>query len=244
MRPWIFIAIITVSGLRSHAQQAGSAGGHHNQSSSTNNGTMIQNNYNVSPNLVRRLKALSKKYQGSDQGWLAVLTPDASAAPSNRCNFPADSLQFILGGGTVGRCAGDSCKIIVDDHVEPPDNALLEVKRVKGVLFVNAKVFDSSGRIVATLDQSRPHINKNNAFDWSRPDDHEVDVVDQRNTRVLHIRFLNSRAIYVEGTFYNSIGGSLEINSENIRVDAPPNIINISAKNECFGGVSGGAYSF
>lgn len=85
----------------------------------------------------------------------------------------------------------------------------------------HALIFDEDGKIVVAIDDSKPHVNKNNAFDWERPDSHTLDVVDQKDQRVLHIRFLNPKAVYVEGIFFNSIGVKIAASKDALTISPP-----------------------
>ena len=55
---------------------------------------------------------------------------------------------------------------------------------------------------MADIEDNEFHINQNNHFRQKRPDNHTLIVYDQRNVQVLHIRYLNPRAVKVLGTFH------------------------------------------
>jgi WD40 repeat protein len=190
--------------------------GNNDQTAGTNKGVMIQNNITVSKTVEKSLKSSSKMDVGDEQGWLRLLTPAQDQTPPNVCGSSPNSLMVMLGGGSAGSCDSDSCKILKDGNPTADTKDILSVERRGRSLTINAVVFDEDGKVVAALSKNKPHINKNNVFDWRRPDAHTLDVVDQKNRLVLHVRFMNEKTVYVQGLFFDSQGTKLKIGKDNL----------------------------
>ncbi len=199
MDPYCQLTLLLLLGIAADARSQ--VIGEKNQNATTNNGLMIQNNVTVRPAVEKSLRSTAKAQLGDDRGWQRILTPSSDPTPQNTCHFAPNTLQVYLGGGHAGACSADVCKVLVDNNPNADTKTLLEVERKKRLLLISAVVFDEDGKVVAAISDNLPHVNKNNAFDWSRIDDHTFDVVDQKNRHVLHIRYLNKDAIYIEGTF-------------------------------------------
>src|ERR1039458_9691785 len=107
------------------------------------------------------------------------------------------SLAVFLGDFT-GTCTGDSCTILRDNSADDDNKNLLSVQRKSSSLLVQGMVYDENGKVIVAIEDSRPHINRNNVFGWKRPDEHTLEVTDQKDRTVLHIRFMNKTTIYVE----------------------------------------------
>ena len=186
--------------------------GNNNQTVGTNKGVVIQNNISVTQTTRTELKVRAKEDTGSEQGWLRILTPANDPTPTTTtfCHHSNAALKVFL--GTVeGSCDGANCSILQDGDTTANTRELLSVQRAGSSLLINGVVFGDDGKIIVALDQNRPHINKNNAFSWKRPDSHTIDVIDQKNQKVLHVRFMNKTAIYVEGLFYTESHRRLKI---------------------------------
>ena|ERR1017187_10423327 len=123
------------------------------------------------------------------------------------------SLAVFLGDFT-GTCTGDSCTILRDNSADDDNKNLLSVQRKSSSLLVQGMVYDENGKVIVAIEDSRPHINRNNVFGWKRPDEHTLEVTDQKDRTVLHIRFMNKTTIYVEGLFYTSSGNSLRVKKD------------------------------
>ncbi len=218
--------------------------GNKNQTSGTNNGVMIQNNITVAGPVEKKLKASAKKYLGNENGWLRVLTPAHDPSPETSCQIAPNSLAVFLGGGNASGCHSDVCTILRDTNPNADTKDLLSVERKGRSLAISAVVFDEDGKVVAALSKNRPHVNRNNVFDWMRPDEHTLDVVDQRNRRVLHVRFLNETTVYVEGLFFNSRGMKLKIDKNNLVISGPHQTGGISSTGGCAFNDRGGAFAF
>lgn len=185
---------------------------------------MFQFNITVRPEVRRSLKIAAKKELGDERGWLRILTPAQDSTPSNSCGqFTSDpkSLTVLLGDSAAAGCYREVCRILRDGNPGAETTDLLSVKRKGKSLIVSGVIFDSEGKVVVALKDNKPHVNKNNAFDWMRPDAHTLDVINQKNQRVLHIRLLNRTTVYVEGLFYDSKGTKLEIRKDKMIVSYP-----------------------
>jgi hypothetical protein len=65
---------------------------------------------------------------------------------------------------------------------------------------LSADFFDMDGKIVAILENNEFHINPLNSFRLERPDKSTLRVRDQQNVIVLDVRFLNPKAIKLNGS--------------------------------------------
>jgi hypothetical protein len=221
--------------------------GNNNQTAGTNNGIMIQLNVRATPDVEKSLKGAAKKELGDEQGWLRILTPAQDPTPPNSCGpVPnhAKSLTVILGGGAIGACDLDHCGILRDADPNAETTELLSVQRKGMALVVSGVVFDDEGKIVVALKDNQPHVNKNNAFEWTRPDTHTLDVVNQKNQRVLHVRLLNRTTVYIEGLFYNSRGVKVQIGKDRLVLTNPKTNFKIDIHNNCSFDAGRAVYSF
>lgn len=216
----LLVFLPTVAAQQSSPKTAGN----NNQTAGTNSGIMIQLNVTAPPGVKRTLKSAAKQDLGDERGWLRVLTPAQDPTPPNSCgNLTSDakSLTVILGGGMVSGYHRDACEIFRDNRPGVNTTDLLSVRRKGTSLVVSGVVFDDQGKVVVALKDNQPHVNKNNAFDWTRPDPHTLDVVNQKNERVLHIRLLNRTTVYVEGLFYDSRGTKLLVAPDRFAMTDP-----------------------
>jgi hypothetical protein len=214
-RPKVFAAIaILGSSVSLHAQGPVSSQGNNNVPVGTNNGLIIQTNVTVSSEKARTIKNEAKTF-GVDTSWQTTLVPGASATSFDpKCVPPADAITIRLGGGEQGGtqwCTAQKCSII-----STPDTPLLEITRRGKALVIDAKVFGPDGKIVAEIANDTLYVNRNNAFRWSRPDSHSIEVFDQEDNKALSVRFVNPRVVVVEGLFYDRKGSRLEIKSDGV----------------------------
>lgn len=212
--------------------------GNNNQNVGTNRGILIQNNISVTDTTRKQLKRRAKEDTGDEQGWLGILTPGNDPTPVSSCPSISKSALKVFLGKFEGACDGGLCSILEDRSTTANSKNLLSVQSVGRSLIISGVVFSEDGKVVVVLDKNRPHINKNNAFSWSRPDSHTIDVIDQRNRKVLHVRFMNKKTVYVEGLFYTESGRRLEIDSD---------VIETMGRNRFIGGCasnSGSVFAF
>lgn len=78
---------------------------------------------------------------------------------------------------------------------------LLSIDRKPSGISVDAKVFDSDGKIVVQVENNKFFVNQNAAFRVDRPDAHSLIVYDNRADKVLDIWYLNKSSIRVNGIF-------------------------------------------
>lgn len=242
------LAILPLLLANATAQQNPSkSGGGNTQAAGTNNGLMIQLNITALPEVKGVLKKEAKKQLGDDRGWLRILTPGQDPTPKNSCGSLANdskSLTVMLGSGTATGCHKDYCEILSDSNPSADTKDLLSVERKSTSLVLNAIVFDDDGKVVVALKDNQPHLNKNKAFDWQRPDAHTLDVVNEKNQVVLHIRFLNRNTVYVEGLFYDSVGTSLKIENDKMILTGGKNKGTMNLRNNCIFDSGRASFSF
>jgi hypothetical protein len=190
-------------------QQSIKSEGDHNQVVGTNTGLIVQENIQVSAPVQQVLRSTAKINGLKEQGWLSVLTPGNTSTPPNSCSSLASLLSskaskaplLVELGSSNTVCTAKKCNIL---SVIGTDSklSLLSVERSANALFVNAQIYDEHGEILAVIDHSRPHINKSKLFGWSRPNAHQLSLIDQHNETVLRIDFVNNTTLSVAGTFY------------------------------------------
>lgn len=156
--------------------------GNNNQNVGTNKGVVIQNNISVTQTTRTELKLRAREDTGDEQGWLRILTPGNDLTPVTSCTNVNAALKVFL-GQFEGSCNSGKCSILEDRNPTANSRDLLSVQSAGSSLLISAVVFGDDGKIVVALDQNRPHINKNNAFSWSRPDSHTIDVIDQKTAK-------------------------------------------------------------
>ena len=199
---------VTVAGA---AQNASSDTVSKDQHIGVNNGVVNQYNVTVTPKIKEILKARTRHETGTDRGWLRTITPaNQSSHPVDACLIPKKDMVVIL-GNSVGGCSAEHCTIVRDANPNAVNPNLLSLDRKAGVLQVNAVILDSDGKVIASVQKNKTHVNRNTAFEWERPDDHTIDVIDQFNRRVLHIRFEFANTVVVEGYFRSSSGTTMEV---------------------------------
>jgi hypothetical protein len=213
---------------------------------------MIQNNITVTKTVKQTLQRRAQAEFGDADGWLRVLIPDNKDRPvwhtgPQRYGYvpecppvPPDYMTVVLGGGYLYSCGDPLCNVLTDNTPGAETKQLLSLERKRGILAINAYIFDEQGKIVTVLDSSRPHLNKNNIFDWRRPDSHTLDVIDQRNRTVLHIQFLNPQTIYVEGLFYNARGLSAKITRDSVDIISKDGSVKSAVTQDCAVGAMNG----
>lgn len=209
---------LALAGSVAVAQSSSTVNGSKNQSTGTNNGNMWQFNVTVKPQTERNLKSRSSQDFGTDRGWLQTIVPANDVISDDlSCPVPHDNLTVLLGEhGNKGSCSGDHCAILIDKGPRAVNREILSVDRKAQSMQVNVVVFDESGKIVAVVNKSRTHVNPNTAFDWQRPDDHTINVVDNYNRNVLHVRFANPHTVIVEGIFHFSDGRNISVTKDRV----------------------------
>jgi len=190
--------------------------GDKNQTAGTNNGVMIQNNITVTDSVKKALQQRARDL-GDEQGWLRLLTPANDPTPQSSCNIPDNSLAVFL-GNFAATCSGDRCTILQDNNANADVKNLLSVRRRGSSLLVQGVVFGEDGKVIVAIEDDKPHINKPSAFGWKRLDDHTLEVTDQQDRTVLHIRFMNKTTLYVEGLFYTPSGIGLKISKDGLQM--------------------------
>jgi len=253
------LAVLFLTGALFAQSSTPKVNGDKNQTAGTNNGVMIQNNITITKPVK---KALQKQAQvdGAEQGWLRLLTPANDPMPQSSCDSPNSAMKalgvtaftmpkdplLVLLGNYAGYCSGDSCSILQDNHPNADDKNLLSVKRKGNSLLLQAVVFDDSGKVVVKLVDDKPHINRNNVFDVKRPDEHTLEVIDQRDRTVLHVRFVNKTTVYVEGIFYTPSGSRLKATGQGVQLQPNPRSGTISLGGGCAANVpaSGAVFAF
>ncbi len=208
---WVSLGLVTTALLGQ--QSTITAPGDNNVNVNRNQGTIVQVNV-APPSVTKQLKARVK--QG--HAWQNLLLPAHEPTPPNACSArmptPPAALLVVLGGLGAAYCTHTPCVIIATaGDATGPEN-LLSVSREGSLMRVHAEIFGPDGRIEAAIENNKLLRNPANTFRWSRPDPHTLDVVDDRYRKTLHIKFVNSDTIYVEGIFQDREGRRLIVESD------------------------------
>lgn len=197
-----------------------SASNTNNQNVRTNNGTMQQFNVRVTPQVAKALEEATVDSARFERGYLRTIVPADEPTPKLwGCNANPQALTVVLGGAAVVSCARDShCVVLRDNHREGSESELLWLDRTGNTMSIGAKLFSRDGKIVAVVSNNETHANPSAAFTWERPDPHTVVVTDQYTQTVLDLKFLNPRAIYLEGVFYDAAGLRLKVEKDRLLI--------------------------
>ena len=212
-----------------------------NQNVMVNKGIVKQYNYTVvvKQPIRERLKQTAKQDFGTERGWLQTITPandDLKSAIT--CSASPDAISIIFGSNVI-TCDKDECPVLVDASPSAVVKDLLSARRRGKSMAIHAIVLDNDGKVLAAVESSKTHANTAVAFEWNRPDDHTIDVLDQHYRHVLHIRFSNPHTVEVEGLFRNSIGETLDARADKIMVGSENEI-----SGNCIGSPKGPAFLF
>jgi hypothetical protein len=226
-----FFLILSGCAHRVNAQGARS---NHSQNIKTNNGISVQ------VNVEQSLRKSAANAQIDERGWMRLLTPSGEESPQNACatiekNVANDLTVFM--GASAAVCTTTSCTVIAGvkgDRVSP----LVSIERIRSGILLSAKVFDSSGNIVANVEGNKPHINKNFVSDWNRPDASSLRVIDNHDKQILYLKLLNKNSLYIEGEFNlpDEVRERADVHAQAQISKDTVTLNHMSFKSTCFGG--------
>jgi hypothetical protein len=135
------------------------------------------------------------------EGWLYPAS-DPQPQCSTMFPLPDDAIALYLGNSRL--VAGKS--VLMWAALVPQDRRIatpiLVVERSRGRVALDLDVRGKDGRIVARIERNHFVVNHNNILTQQRPDRSTLVVIDQEGTEVLNVRYLNTQAIHLLGTFY------------------------------------------
>lgn len=108
--------------------------------------------------------------------------------------IPKDAMRVYLGGTVVFTHAKEQRILEILGH------PLLSVRRSEDGILLDAEVYDSEGKIVATIEDNAPRPSTE-SYLAERPDRHTFTVRDLENREVLRVRYVNETCIVVTGIF-------------------------------------------
>ena len=128
------------------------------------------------------------------------LTPANDSDPVYNCEeeIPGDAMLVFL-GNSVAYSENDDYDII---HLQK--EVALGVKNTLSGLLVNATLRDKTGRGTLFIENNKFVMNGNAIWYGKKPDAHTLEVYDEFGKKSFYLRYLNSHAIKVIGTFYAS----------------------------------------
>lgn len=102
--------------------------------------------------------------------------------------FGASAIQFAYLPTTILRVGKED--MITMDRLEG------------GGISISVKIYSEDGRIVTKVLKNAFDVNRNNIFKEERPDDSTLIVIDQRDQRVLYIRYRNKYEIQFDARLW------------------------------------------
>jgi hypothetical protein len=119
--------------------------------------------------------------------------PDPVGPPG--CVGPSDAVKISL-GSSLSFVSRFPFKAITlgNSHV-------LTINKSGDRLLIDAIVTDSDGRLIADIRHNQFAVNPNNIFRREIPNKSTLRVIDQYNRQALYVRYLNSHAVKILGTF-------------------------------------------
>jgi hypothetical protein len=191
----------------------------------TNNGNIVVNHYEFTPQALKEFRALG----GSVDEWAPTLVPGKTPTDFGDCppwldhirgeepDFPPnDQLYVIAAGGATGICSKLPCNILGVN-----DRKILELIPLKNGLGLNATIFARDGKAIVGIDGTTVNVNQNEAgFRPKRPDVHTIEVDDQYNDEVLWVSLENPRFVRVRAHFRDADGTYLEISDSGVTTGA------------------------
>jgi len=163
------------------------------------------------------------------------LSPGNAPTPATVCDErlgPLPPGEFVLlGGSNAVRLPRARRQTIV---VMIKGDPLLWIDYEDQGIYVSGTIMREDGRWVATLRHNQFAINPNNYYELQRPNRHELTVLDQSGTRVLHAEFLNEQAFRIKGHFVQPGYGTLTIQADKIAVLIPERPLSYSIRGTCY----------
>ena len=133
-----------------------------------------------------------EKELGSLHGWL---TPANDPFPPNSCrDVPDDALLVYMGFATSYSTKFPHTIIEVDKKPR-----LIIDRNSDNSVAVSVDIFGADGNIIAALEKNEFTINERNYFKMARKDRSSLSIVDNQKNEVLNVRYLNPRAIWING---------------------------------------------
>ncbi|MCA1625882.1 MAG: hypothetical protein LC768_05205 [Acidobacteria bacterium] len=117
--------------------------------------------------------------------------------PINPCgDIPPEAITIYY-GSAASFTTGNNLRLIDVD-----DKPLISAKKTSSGLLISLRLFDSKGNEIATIVDNKFIGNVADNLEI-RLDSHTIDIFDKDNDHLIfHIRYLNSKAIKILGTFY------------------------------------------
>jgi hypothetical protein len=215
---------LSVTSLSAQVESRGNG----NANIGKNNGVVIiESNDRTSREVLREVRKESELKLEEDRGYLATLI--APSDVKHTLDMCEELLHFekasaveplvVHFGPDTEVCLDTFCPVIVGGTREEP-SILLSVTRGKHEVQVSAEVYDKDAEIVAEIKDNVPHINRNKLFDWIRPNKSTLDLIDNKNKRIMHLALTDNRTLDVEGVFYfiseGQLGKSVEVQGRRV----------------------------
>jgi hypothetical protein len=128
------------------------------------------------------------------------LTPANEPSPQHGCRLnPPDALMIYFGMGAAASYA--PANFTNHTIIKIGGHDLLSLNHDPKGVTVSAEIFDPDG-ILVEIDHGKFHIYRTDSVKHQRPDVHTLLVYDKWNNKRLAVRYLNSHAIDVSGTFF------------------------------------------
>lgn len=172
-------------------------------------------------------------YGGSEQDVLSLpLIPDNAPTPENACDRHEvrGQADFIILLGDSAVKVGSFPHTVFTLHNEP---LLVIDKDGDGSLMLKVlRIYNEQDkRVVQVTNEghgNKPFIARDPYIRTERNDPHSLAVYDERDTRILQLRFLNPSTLSIQGRFYNH-GGVFEIDENQIMIHSANSRISLGS---------------
>jgi hypothetical protein len=194
----------------------------------TNNGTVLVQNFNMTPGTEKQLQSLSRQYSGSGNGWQGVLFPGSKPTDYGSCTSilkdPSQNpllskidlrkVYVIHLGGSTGICKSLPCSVLAVNG-----KPVVTLIQSKGSIGIQAEFDVEDGKTIASIDGNVVHVNQHIAWYFKRNDTHTMSVFDQKNREVLWVSLENKNYVRLRATILDS-SGNIIVSILDSKIDA------------------------
>ena len=148
------------------------------------------------PVIVREILRSEPNPKEREDDYSGVLVPANDPTPLfDGQKLPTNCVVLLLGNSKSVTCW------FPHTVIQYQGKPVLTISRTPQGAAVSGEFFGDNGNIVAVLETNRFIINHLNYFVKERPDKSTLIVRDQKNIKVLNVRFLNPNAMELSGRF-------------------------------------------
>jgi hypothetical protein len=235
-----FVGLIICASTTVLSAQTTIIGGKGSANISTNKGTVVVQNFNMTPETKKQLEALSRQFSGSSNGWQGVLFPGYKPTDYGSCASLKDHLQDITPlkidfkkvyvihlGGSTSICQSLPCNVLAINR-----KPVVTLIQNKGSIGIQAAFAGEGGKTIASIDGNVVHVNQHIAWYFKRDDAHTIRVVDQENREVLWVSLENKNYVRLRATIVDS-SGNIIVTIDDSKVEARNGLLRGSTHGNC-----------